>query len=122
MKRTVDFDDSGTYHFYFGDDTGTPGTILTFFPWPHASRGIMGVGEISATASSIPAESLDYWERRLLGTGLPFEREEERFERSVLKFIDLDGMKLELVGQIGGTGSNDVVSPTLNSRRCSHEP
>ena len=49
VKRTINFDDPGTYHFYFGDDTGTPGTILTFFPWPGARRGRPGAGEISAT-------------------------------------------------------------------------
>lgn len=102
VKRTINFDDPGTYHFYFGDDTGTPGTILTFFPWPHVSRGSMGVGETSATAFSVPSESLNYWERRLLRMGLPVEREELRFEHPVLKFIDPDGMKLELVGRIGG--------------------
>jgi glyoxalase family protein len=102
VKRTINFDDPGTFHFYFGDDTGSPGTILTFFPWPHMSRGSVGVGETSATAFSVPAESLDYWEQRLLGMGVPVEREQSRFEHAVLKFIDLDGMKLELVGQIGG--------------------
>lgn len=102
VKRTVNFDDPGTYHFYFGDDTGSPGTILTFFPWPHVSRGSMGVGETSATAFSVPAGSLDYWESRLAGMGIPVEREDSRLEHKVLKFIDLDGMKLELVGQIRG--------------------
>ena len=53
VKRTINFDDPGTYHFYFGDDTGSPGTILTFFPWPGATKGA-GVGEIIATAFSIP--------------------------------------------------------------------
>lgn len=102
IKRTVNFDDPGTYHFYFGDDTGTPGTILTFFPWPHVSRGTMGVGETSATAFGVPAESLDFWEKRLLAAHVPVEREDSRFGHTVLRFTDLDGMKLELVGQIGG--------------------
>ncbi|MGC2625220.1 MAG: VOC family protein, partial [Candidatus Udaeobacter sp.] len=50
VKRTVNFDDPGTYHFYFGDNRGTPGTILTFFPWPGAQRGIRGTGQVEATA------------------------------------------------------------------------
>ena len=54
VKRTVNFDDPGTYHFYFGDRRGTPGTILTFFPWPGARRGIRGTGQIEATAFAIP--------------------------------------------------------------------
>ena len=53
VKRTVNFDDPGTYHFYFGDRRGTPGTILTFFPWPGARRGIRGTGQIEATAFAI---------------------------------------------------------------------
>ncbi len=55
VKRTVNFDDPGTYHFYFGDDAGSPGTILTFFPWPNAVRGHPGAGEVARTAFSIPA-------------------------------------------------------------------
>jgi glyoxalase family protein len=54
VKRTVNFDNPGSYHFYFGDDLGSPGTILTFFPWPNASRGSLGVGETSATALTVP--------------------------------------------------------------------
>ena len=54
VKKTINFDDPGTYHFYFGDDVGTPGTIITFFPWPHATRGTVGAGEVTHTAFSIP--------------------------------------------------------------------
>src|SRR5271170_8497423 len=65
VKKTVNFDDPGTYHFYFGDDLGSPGTILTFFPWPNAPGGSPGVGETSATAFNVPAQSLSFWETRL---------------------------------------------------------
>src|ERR1700749_1500186 len=65
VKRTVNFDDPGTYHFYFGDDSGTPGTILTFFPWPPASSGLSGAGQVAKTAFSVPLASVDYWENRL---------------------------------------------------------
>ena len=98
VKRTINFDDPGTYHFYFGDDAGSPGTILTFFPWPRASRGSLGVGETSATAFSVPRPSLEFWERRLLAAGIPVERTGERFEEEVLSFADPDGMRLEIVG------------------------
>src|ERR1700743_374345 len=74
VKRTINFDDPGTYHFYFGDDAGSPGTILTFFHWPHATRGSLGVGETSATAFSVPLASLEFWENRLLSAGIPAER------------------------------------------------
>ncbi len=103
VKRTVNFDDPGTYHFYFGDDAGSPGTILTFFPWPKMGRGSAGVGETSATAFSIPAASLDFWERRLNQAGVPVEREQTRFDSVVLKFADPDGMRLELIGQLVAT-------------------
>src|ERR1700678_4542587 len=84
VKRTINFDDPGTYHFYFGDDAGSPGTILTFFPWPHAARGSMGIGEPSATAFSVAPSSLDFWETRLLKAGIPVERAGERFGDAVL--------------------------------------
>jgi glyoxalase family protein len=97
VKRTVNFDDPGTYHFYFGDDVGSPGTILTFFPWPHAARGSAGAGEVTHTAFSVPAGSLDYWEQRLRGFHVLCERSGRRFDEDVLTLADPDGMKLELV-------------------------
>ncbi|MBB6146069.1 glyoxalase family protein [Silvibacterium bohemicum] len=97
VKRTVNFDDPGTYHFYFGDDAGSPGTILTFFPWPHASRGLAGVGEVTRTAFSVPSSSLDYWIQRLSDQKILVERSGQRFEEQVLTFPDPDGMKLEIV-------------------------
>jgi glyoxalase family protein len=99
IKRTVNFDDPGTYHFYFGDDLGSPGTILTFFPWPHATRGSLGVGETSATAFSVPADSLSFWESRLLNASVPAERLAERFGDAVLGFADPDGMRIELIAR-----------------------
>jgi glyoxalase family protein len=102
VKRTVNFDDPGTYHFYFGDDAGSPGTILTFFPWPHAARGHAGAGEVTHTAFSIPLDSLSYWEQRLSEQRVLFERS-ARFAEQVLTLADPDGMKLELVAH-GGVG------------------
>jgi glyoxalase family protein len=106
VKRTVNFDDPGTYHFYFGDDAGTPGTILTFFPWPHASRGHAGAGEVAQTAFSVPIGSLDYWEKRLLNFGVPVERTGKRFNEEVLTFPDPDGMKIEIVGHADAGAPN----------------
>lgn len=98
VKRTVNFDDPGTYHFYFGDDAGTPGTILTFFPWPHAMRGHAGVGETIRTAFSVPKSSIPYWKQRLEENGLLVDDSGNRFEELVLTFADPDGMKIEIVG------------------------
>jgi glyoxalase family protein len=106
VKCTVNFDDPGTYHFYFGDDSGTPGTILTFFPWPHAARGLSGAGEVARTAFSVPLASVDYWEKRLLENGVLVERTGRRFEEEVLTFPDPDGMKLEIVGHADAAPSN----------------
>ena len=97
VKRTINFDDPGTYHFYYGDSRGTPGTILTFFPWPNASRGGRGTGQIEATAFAIAPESVGYWVERLKGNRVCAERAEERFEQQVIRFADPDGMMLELV-------------------------
>jgi len=105
VKRTVNFDDPGTYHFYFGDDAGSPGTLLTFFPWPHATRGNSGIGETSATSFSVPETSLDYWEKRLLDARIPVEIAPERFGNRVLVFADTDGTKLELIGDATGNAS-----------------
>jgi glyoxalase family protein len=101
VKQTVDFDDPGTYHLYFGDDLGSPGTILTFFPWPMAARGSPGVGQVTVTSFSVPEHSLGYWEQRLRSAGAPVERSGKRFDEDVLTFADPDGLKLEIVGHAG---------------------
>jgi glyoxalase family protein len=98
VKKTVNFDDPGTYHFYFGDDAGTPGTILTFFLWAHATRGTFGTGEVTHTAFSVPPTSIAYWKQRLASKNVPLEAEEDRMGETVLTFSDPDGMKIELVG------------------------
>lgn len=98
VKRTVNFDDPGSYHFYFGDDTGSPGTILTFFAWPEALRGRTGAGETSAVAFSVPTSSLQFWEERMLAAETPVECADERFGSPVLSLGDPDGMRIELIG------------------------
>ena len=66
VKKTVNFDDPGTYHFYYGDETGRPGTILTFFPWAGVPTGRRGVGETHQTAFRVPQGSLGYWTQRFV--------------------------------------------------------
>lgn len=97
VKRTVNFDDPGTYHFYFGDHAGTPGTILTFFPWPKAPKGRRGVGQATGAAYSIPPGSTGYWMERFSDFGIPYDPPYARFEEEVLTFYDPDGLLLELV-------------------------
>jgi glyoxalase family protein len=98
VKRTVNFDDPETYHFYYGDETGRPGTILTFFPWEDADKGRVGVGQTRQTAFRIPARSLGYWTHRFIEKGVAHAALEKRFGESVLPFFDPDGMNLVLVG------------------------
>ncbi len=69
VKKTVNFDDPGTYHLYYGDAVGTPGTIMTFFPWAYAPRGRRGAGQVVATAFSVAREALPFWEERLRENG-----------------------------------------------------
>lgn len=97
VKRTVNFDDPGTYHFYFGDGSGSPGTILTFFPWAGVRRGVRGTGEIQTTAFAIPAGSKGFWLERLKANNVPAEVLEPRFGEEAIRFADPDGMGLELI-------------------------
>src|SRR5580692_10362689 len=98
VKKTVNFDDPGTYHLYYGDEVGHPGTILTFFPWEHASAGRSGVGFAHQTAFCVRANSFGYWTHRFIEKGVPHEPMAKRFGEPVLAFTDPDGMRLALVG------------------------
>ena len=102
VKKTVNFDDPGTYHLYYGDELGRPGTILTFFPWPQARRGSRGVGQATVTSFSIPEGSLGFWQERLKRHGVIAEEPIERFEEEAIALYDPDGLKLELVAHAGG--------------------
>ncbi len=104
VKKTVNFDDPGTYHLYYGDEQGKPGTILTFFPWEHAAPGRNGVGQAEETAFRIPTKSIGYWTQRLIEKGVPHQAPEKRFGEPVLAFTDPDGMSLALVGVAGAAG------------------
>jgi glyoxalase family protein len=97
VKTTVNFDDPGTYHLYYGDEVGTPGTILTFFPWQGIVRGQQGNGEVAAIGYSIPPASVDFWRARLLEHDIAVDAGETRFGAAVLAFADPDGMPLELI-------------------------
>jgi glyoxalase family protein len=93
----VNFDDPGSYHFYFGDAHGTPGTILTFFPWPGARRGTRGTGQIDATAFAISPDSIRYWLNRFKEHHVAAEKTSARFDEEVIRFTDPDGLLLELI-------------------------
>jgi glyoxalase family protein len=97
IKLTVNFDDPGTYHLYYGDETGHPGSILTFFPWPDGRRGRQGTGQAATVAFEVPSASLGFWIERLLGHHIKYEGPARRFDEQVLSFADPDGLLLEIV-------------------------
>ena len=98
IKLTVNYDDPSTYHVYFGDEIGHPGSVLTFFPWSGQPRGRKGTGQATNTSFSIPQESIPYWQDRLKSHSVSQEATRKRFGETVLSFEDQDGQGLELVG------------------------
>lgn len=107
VKKTVNFDDPGTYHLYYGDGLGRPGTILTFFPWPGASQGRRGVGQVATTLFEVPRGSLAWWQSHLTAKGVTLWP--DTTDKMVL-FADGDGLALGLVegdapGDGGGSGT-----------------
>lgn len=105
VKQTVNFDDPGTYHLYFGDEGGNPGTIITFFPWAGASQGRIGDGQVGITSYVVPVGSLDFWKKRLTKFNVEFKKV-ERFGEQVIQFDDPHGLHLELVARAEGEQNN----------------
>ena len=97
VKQTVNFDDPYTYHLYYADGAGSPGTIMTFFPWEGVPVGRSGSGMIVAISFTVPLQSMSYWYERLTGKGIDVQRD-LRFDEPVLRFSDPHGLPLELVG------------------------
>jgi glyoxalase family protein len=97
VKKTVNFDAPDVYHLYYADEYGTPGTVLTFFPFPNARRGKRGTGEASIVSFSIPKGSLDFWIERLSKLDVNFDGPEEKLGYKLISFLDPDGMKIELI-------------------------
>jgi glyoxalase family protein len=101
VKKTVNYDDPGTYHLYFGDENGSPGTIMTFFPWGHMPQGRGGLGLTHETLFRVPEAALGYWTHRFVELGVTHDAIEKRFGESVLPFKDPDGLGLALVAVPG---------------------
>src|SRR5438034_1245694 len=97
VKLTVNFDDPSSYHLYYGDELGHPGTIMTFFAWPGAQKGRQGTGQVTVTSFSVPQSSLDYWIERLSQRGISPTGPTSRFDETALSLQDPDGLALELV-------------------------
>ena len=97
VKKTVNFDAPGTYHFYYGDEVGTPGSILTFFPWEGIQKGRTGTGMATEIGYSVPAGSLEFWKERFRQAGVKHGEVGERFGEAYLPLEDPDGLLLSLV-------------------------
>jgi glyoxalase family protein len=97
VKKTVNFDDPGTYHFYYGNEKGTPGTILTFFPWEGVVSGRPGTGMATEIGYSVAQGSLDFWKDRFKQFAVRYGEPAERLGETYLPFQDPDGLNLELI-------------------------
>jgi glyoxalase family protein len=97
VKKTVNFDDPGTYHLYYGDRTGAPGTAMTFFPWPRAPRGAVGAGQVALTQFAAPRGALPFWTARLPRMGATLLAEETLFGEARAVFADPDGLPFAVV-------------------------
>ena len=123
VKQTVNFDAPDTYHLYYGDAEGRPSTLLTFFPWPGVPQGRQGSGLTTATAFSVPPESMGWWQRRLGSLGVDVDGPRARDAEDVLTFRDPDGLVVDLVAAPGDARSGwDGVAdvPTEHAVRGLH--
>ena len=111
VKRSVNQDDVSVYHLFYGDRSGTPGTSMTFFPYPGAHPGQVGTGQVSTTAFLIPEGSVDYWTDRLAEEGVDADEPRERFGDAVIPFRDPDGLPLDLVARADAPAGDPPAGP-----------
>ena len=97
VKLTVNYDDPTTYHLYYGDGQGHPGTIMTFFPWPDAFKGRVGTGQLTVTSFAVPERSLSFWKNRFAEHQVSFQEGRTDFDEEMVFFTDRDGLQLELI-------------------------
>jgi len=118
VKKTVNFDEPSVYHLYYGDEVGTPGTVMTYFPFPHIIRGRQGTGEVGTTVFSVPEGSLPYWRERFAAFGVGGVSEDESFGQKRLTFTGPDGDSFALVEDKadkrpawteGGVGNDEAI-------------
>ena len=96
VKKTVNFDDPHTYHLYYGDQIGSAGTILTFFPWEGMQSGRRGSRQVTEIGYSVPENSMDFWMKRFDENNIIYNKISEKFGEPYLTFLDPDGLKFEL--------------------------
>ncbi|SOC10754.1 glyoxalase family protein [Ureibacillus xyleni] len=105
VKQTINFDDPGTYHLYFGEENGKPGTIITFFPWADAYKGRIGDGQVGVTTYVVPVGAMNYWKERLTKFNINFN-EAVRYGETYVQFDDPHGLHLEIVEHASGEENN----------------
>jgi glyoxalase family protein len=115
VKKTVNFDDPGTFHFYFGDKVGTPGTILTFFPWEGMTKGYPGSGMATEIGYSVPQGSLEFWQRRIGEYSTPGGEFLQRFSEKHFVLKDPDGLNIHLIEPGGGDTREPWVTPSVDA-------
>ena len=116
IKKTVNFDDPGTYHFYFGDEVGSAGTILTFFPWGEGiQQGRKGSGMATEIGYSVPKGSLDFWQKRFEQYNVIYNKPAEKFGEKYVTFLDPDGLKLELIESATEDNRTPWETPEINA-------
>ncbi|MDF2718180.1 MAG: ring-cleaving dioxygenase mhqO [Paenibacillus sp.] len=104
VKKTINFDAPEVYHLYFGNESGSPGTAITFFPWATARRGRIGGGQVGYTVFAVPLGSMEFWQNRLQKLNVPYTQT-ERFGETYIRFRDWDGLQLEIVEREEGPAS-----------------
>ena len=115
VKKTVNFDDPSVYHLYYADETGTPGTVLTFFPWEHMAPGRTGNGETALIQYAVPAGSLDFWEERLALEAVRLGARETVFGEERLPFEDPDGLRSALVVPATASRQSPWTTPEIGA-------
>ncbi len=118
IKKTVNFDDPNTYHFYFGNADGTPGTILTFFPWEGIQSGRRGTRQVTEIGYSVPAGSLEFWQKRLDDHHVIYNKVAEKFGEQYLTFLDPDGLKFELTVAKNKDERTPYITPEISGEHA----
>jgi glyoxalase family protein len=112
VKRTVNFDDPATHHFYFADPAASPGSILTFFPWPTAPKGVRGAGQAAGASFAVPRDSLPNWLEKARDAGVEVSEPETRFGEPLITLRDAERFPVELIAN-GDGGAMSLHSATL---------
>jgi len=118
IKKTVNFDDPQTYHLYYGDEVGSPGTILTFFPWGNIGAGRRGTRQVTEIGYSVPEGSLDFWQARLEKNNVIYNKPAEKFGEKYLTLLDPDGLKFELTVAKNKDNRTPFVTPEIDANNA----